>query len=158
MFENFVRQFLLLSEIGVKVVRVFLESKYQPDDFETFLENNKTLIYHLNDNRKIGCCICVNLPRQQVIRKAQFDKLFVSNGQPCQTTTQNCHCKVSAKPYIQLVEIDLTLLSTLLINCFTLTQQQKDCVKDIRENRNEISHFAHTNDIDDITFNTMWEK
>ncbi|CAC5400206.1 RPGRIP1L [Mytilus coruscus] len=156
MFENFGRQFLLLSEIGVNVVRAFLESKYQPADFETFLENNEIKIFHLQNNYRSGCCTCVNFPRQQIIRKAQFDKLFVSNGQQCQALTQCCHCKVSARPNIQLVEMDLTLVSTLLHICFTLTPPQKDCVKHIRENRNEISHFAHNNDIIGMTFKTMW--
>lgn len=156
MLKNFVRQFLLLSEIGANVVRAFLESKYQHGDFETFLEINKILIFHLKDNYRRGCCTCVNFPHTTVIRKAQFDQLFVTNGQNCPKRAQNCHCQFIANPNIQLVDIDLTLVGILLNNCFTLTPQQKDCAKDIRENRNEISHFAHKKDIDDRTFYAMW--
>ncbi|XP_052074942.1 uncharacterized protein LOC127712506 [Mytilus californianus] len=158
MLQNFVRQFLLLSEIAANVVKTFLENKYQPDDFKTFLENNKILLYHLHDNHRSGCCTCINLPRQQVIRKVQFDKLFVTNGQHCQKLAQKCHCKFIANPGIQLVDVDLTLLICLLNNCYILNPQQEQCVTDIRTVRNEIAHFAHDNDIDNITFNIMWGK
>lgn len=158
MLQNFVRQFLLLSEIAANVVKTFLENKYQPDDFKTFLENNKILLYHLHDNHRNGCCTCINLPRQQVIRKIQFDKLFVTNGQHCQKLAQKCHCKFIANPGIQLVDVDLTLLICLLNNCYILNPQQEQCVTDIRTVRNEIAHFAHDKDIDNITFNIMWRK
>ncbi|CAC5400217.1 unnamed protein product [Mytilus coruscus] len=161
MLQNFVRQFLLLSEIAANVVKTFLENKYQPDDFKTFLENKKILLYHLYDNQRRGCCTsctCINLPRQQVIRKVQFDKLFVTNGQHCQKLAPKCHCKFMANPGIQLVDVDLTLLICLLNNCYILNPQQEQCVTDIRTVRNEIAHFAHDNDIDNITFNTMWGK
>lgn len=158
MFKNFLRQFLLLSDIAVNVVRTFLESKYLPDDFETFLEKNKALLYHLHDIRRSGCCTCVNLPRQQIIRKAQFDKLFVGNGNLCQQRAQRCHCKFVAIPKTKPSDIDLTLGITLLNNCFTLTPQEEQSFTDIRTIRNEISHFSHDNDIDDSIFNNMWGK
>lgn len=158
MLQNFVRQFLLLSEIAVSVVKTFLENKYQPDDFKTFLENNRVLLYHLHDNRRSGCCTCINFPRQQIIRKVQFDKLFVTNGQQCPKSAPKCHCKVMASPGIQLADVDLTLLICLLNNCYNLNPQQEQRVTDIRTARNEIAHFAHDNDIDNMTFNIMWGK
>lgn len=156
MLQNFVRQFLLLSEIAVSVVKTFLENKYQPDDFKTFLENNRVLLYHLHDNRRSGCCTCINFPRQQIIRKVQFDKLFVPNGQQCPKSAPKCHCNVMASPGIQLADVDLTLSICLLNNCYLLNPQQIQCVTDIRTARNDIAHFAHDTDIDNMTFNIMW--
>ncbi|XP_052075225.1 uncharacterized protein LOC127712675 [Mytilus californianus] len=156
MFPNFLRRFLLITEVAVNVVRKFIESKYQPDNFKTFLEKNKTLIYHLQGFKKNGCCTCVNINRKNIIYKKQFEKLFIDNGQNCPNGATHCHCTFKANPNIQLDDIDLTLIGTLLKNCCTLDQQQEKSVTVIREIRNETAHYSHKNDIDGTIFRDSW--
>lgn len=151
------RIFLLLTEIAVNVVRTFLQKEFQPEDLETFIEKNKTLIYHLHHNRRDGCCMCFDLPRQQIIRDLQFKMLFVSNGQNCKKFAKKCcHCQFKANPNIELKDIDLTLIISLLNNCLTLDPQKNRYLTVIRKSRNEISHCTHENDYDDCHFSTMW--
>lgn len=151
------RIFLLLTEIAVNVVRTFLQNEYQPDDLETFIEKNKTLIYHLHHIRRDGCCMCSKFPRQQIIRDMQFNMLFVSNGKNCKKNAKKCcHCEFKANPNIELKNIDLTLIISLLNNCLTLDPQKNRYLTVIRKTRNTISHSSQENDYDDCLFSTMW--
>lgn len=158
MLQNFLRCYLLITEIAADVVRKFIDDKFQPDDFTTFLENHKICIYHLQGFAKNGCCTCNYIPRQHIINKDQFEKLFVYNGKHCQhrATHIQCHCTFKANPITQLEDIDLTLLGALLNNCFTLNQQQKQCLTVIRKIRNYTAHYPHKNDIDETLFHDKW--
>lgn len=158
MFPNFLRRFLLITEVAVNVVRKFIDSKCHPDNFETFLGKNKNLIYHLQGFKKSGCCTCFNYNSSPIICKEQFQKLFIDNGKHCPNRAKYCHCMFKANPNIQLEDIDLTLIGTLLYNCCTLDQQQKQSVTVIREIRNESAHYSHKDDIDEKIFCDSWCK
>lgn len=157
--ENFIRMFMLLREVAVGVTRTFLKDNIKPNSFETFLQQNKHELYHLCYNRG-RCCSCglsPTFPRQAVIRKAQLDMLFVQ--QPvvnCSSNPRSCSCSYIATQNIELDTIDITLCIAIINNLITLNQQQNDCLTEIRNVRNEISHFAHTDDIDGAEFYRMW--
>lgn len=150
---------MILAEVVVGVIRAFFEDKIQPDNFETFLRKHKHDFYHLCYNRG-RCCSCglsPTFPRQAVIRKAQLDMLFVQQpGVNCSSNPRSCSCSYIATQNIELDTIDITLCIVIINNLITLTQQQNDCLTEIRNVRNEISHLAHEDDIDSAEFNRMW--
>lgn len=156
MFLNFLRRFLLITEVAMNVVRKFIDSKHHPDNFETFLEKNKNLIYHLQGFKKSGCCTCFNFNSNPIIYKKQFQKLFIDNGKKCPNRAKHCHCTFKANPNIQLEDIDLTLIGTLLKNCCKLDQQQEKSLTVIRKIRNDSAHYSHKNDIDETIFHDSW--
>lgn len=155
--DNFTRVFLFLREIATELVRNFLKKKSQPDEFQDFLRTNIHLLYHLCHNRG-RCCLCglySNVSQQSVIKKQQFDNLFCHARQQC--GSHACCCMYDVNPTIRLDDIDITLTITLIFNCYksTLTQQEQNCLTDIRSIRNEIAHFSHDKDLTDSEYYTM---
>ncbi|XP_052073708.1 uncharacterized protein LOC127711642 [Mytilus californianus] len=158
--ENFVRMFMLLKEVAVGVIRAFLEDNIIPVSFEIFLQRHIHDLYHLCYTRR--CCSCglsKTFPTKAVIIKAQLDILFVQQpGVNCSSNSRFCCCSYIATPNIQLDTIDITLCIAIIKNFITLNQQQNDCLTEIRNVRNEISHLAHEHDIDSTEFYRMWGK
>ena len=151
---------MLLTEVATEVVRSFLKYKYHPSDFKTFIQQHSHIIYHLHNNSR--CCSCglaTNFPRQQVIKKCQFDKLLLKHGQNC-SRSRFCSCGYIAAANIQLDDNDITLCITLINNCYgnSLSQQDDTSLQDTRQVRNEVAHFSHNADISDNELYTMMGK
>lgn len=149
--ENFIRMVFLLREVATELVWKVLEVKYHPDDFKSFLLQQKHVLYHLCFN-KGRCCACglnAMLLNQQPIKKSQFDQLFVQQiKNKCQSNVRNHSCTYDIAQNIKVSDLDITLCISIIMNCYggSLTRQEETNLRDIRQIRNEIAHFQ--NDVD----------
>lgn len=158
--EKLMRVFLFLQKIVTELVETFLKSKFQPDNFQTFLLNQRHTLFHLYSNQR-PCCVCnrnENFGNQQIVRKVQFDKFFVQGQNTCNIRSNNHSCIYSVRPNVKVSELDVTLAITILKNCCatSLTQQELQSLDNIRKTRNDIAHIARNSDIDENEFDLMW--
>ncbi|CAC5380605.1 unnamed protein product [Mytilus coruscus] len=67
----------------------------------------------------------------------------------------NCHCKYTANP-ISLNDLDLTLLSLILLNCCSLSSNEGTLISDLREFKNNF--LSHNTDgaISETEYSTLW--
>lgn len=154
------RVFLFLQKIVSELVETFLKNKFQPDNFQTFLLNQRHTLFHLYSNQR-PCCVCnrtENFRNQQVFRKVQFDKLFVQGQNTCNILSNNHSCIYSARPNVKVSELDVTLTITILKNCCatSLTKQELQSLDDIRNIRNDFAHIPSNSDISENEFGRMW--
>ncbi|XP_063397621.1 uncharacterized protein LOC134681920 [Mytilus trossulus] len=158
--EKLVRVFLFLQTIITELVGKFLNKQLQPDNFQTFLLNRKHILFHLYRNGR-PCCACSrneNLGHQQVVKKVQFDLLYVQGKNTCNVRSYNHSCIYSAAPSVKVSELDVTLAITILKNCFanSLNLHELQSLDDIRKIRNDIAHNARNSDISEKEFCRMW--
>ncbi|CAC5365722.1 HMCN [Mytilus coruscus] len=158
--EKLIRVFLFHQTIVTELVGNFLKKQFQPDNFQTFLLNQRHTLFHLYSNQR-PCCVCnrnENLRNQQVVRKVQFDLLYVKGQNTCHNHSNNHSCIYIAAPNVKVSVLDVTLAITILKNCYatSLNLQELQSLDDIRKIRNDIAHIPRNSDISENEFGRMW--
>ncbi|XP_052103244.1 uncharacterized protein LOC127736701 [Mytilus californianus] len=142
------RRYFIVGSVIVEIVtpafRQRLENDYKSKGLGCLQDfiNSKPVIhilFHLR-HKNTQCCVdstnCVNhgpLP----LNHSQWDLLYT--GPP----NHHCFCKFTAKP-VTLDELDITLASLILLNCCTLSVNERFYVSKLREFKNNyLSHNAN---------------
>lgn len=171
--KQFIRLIMFSYKISLPVVRTFFEScvlgrpEYN-NDICTFLEYQKHDIFHLIGDYK--CCQCSNLPPLQAttstfrIGNDQFKKLYeIGLSQPGHflrgsggRVFQQCMCCVTVRKETNPKTYDLSLLITMLYNCFHLSDNNRLWLDTIRKCRNRLCHLNDISDLSENEIQTLW--
>lgn len=145
--ENFFRFICLITEVVVDVLRYRLNQSYRNSNLQTFLKDTDVLhtIFHLFFQTHSCCWKGCRTHASRVLSKKQWDILYDSDPARCCNQNQNdtnktCMCCVTPKS-VDESDLDLSLLSLILINCCNLMPNEKEATQKIRETKNNyISH------------------
>ncbi|XP_071124918.1 uncharacterized protein [Mytilus edulis] len=155
------RRYLVVGSVILEIVSPLLRKKledcYTSNGFgclEDFINSLpvKHILFHLrHKNRK--CCVdtanCVN-QKSLPLNYSQWNRMYTAG-----LKKHNCHCKYTSKP-ILLNDLDLTLLSLILLNCCALSLDEGTLISDLRELKN--IYLSHNTDgaITETKYNTLW--
>lgn len=167
--KKFYRLFKFSCDTSSKVTRAFTESNILKDfdnSLQKFLEDKKHDIYHLWCHYT-KCCKCSNFQNTNtsVLVKKQFTKLYdIGKNYPkghyiqdkYNKVIQHCLCCISVNSQCSIEKLDLTILCTLLNNCFNLSPSEKMWLTSIRDIRNNISHAASPTEFDKGQLEKWW--
>lgn len=148
--ENFFRFICLISELVADVLRYRLKQSYINSNFQTFLKDNDVLhtIFHLFFPIYSCCWKGCRTHASRVLSKKQWDILYDSDPVRCckpkqRDPNETCMCCVTPKS-VDESDLDISLLSLILINCCNLMPNEKEAIQKIREMKNNyISHNPH---------------
>ncbi|XP_071124919.1 uncharacterized protein [Mytilus edulis] len=138
-------------------MRKRLEDSYKSTGFgclQDFINSLlvKHILFHLR-HKNSKCCVdkanCVN-QQSLPLNYSQWNRMYTAGS-----AKHNCHCKYTAKP-ISLNDLDLTLLSLILLNCCSLSSDEETLISDIREFKN--NYLSHNTDgaISETEYTTLW--
>lgn len=167
--KKFLKLIKLSYDTSQKVTRAFTKTNVLNDfdnSLNKFLEVNKHTIYHCWCNYA-KCCQCslnFKSTNEKTLVKDQFTKLYDINsiyspGHVIRTNNkivQHCLCCINVNPNCSLDKLDITIMSTLLTNCATLSPTNEMRLKIIRKVRNKLSHVLSTTDFDKGRLEKWW--
>ncbi|XP_063415539.1 uncharacterized protein LOC134697293 [Mytilus trossulus] len=155
------RRYLIVGAVILEIVSPLLRKKLEDyytskglgclQDFINSLPV-KHILFHLR-HKNSKCCVdtanCVN-QQSLPLNYSQWNRMYTAGS-----TNHNCHCKYTAKP-ISLNDLDLTLLSLILLNCSSLSSNEGTLISDLREFKN--NYLSHNTDgaITETEYNTLW--
>lgn len=119
--ENFIPKKIDTCDLSVTIplvlnipdILMYIINQLYMEKFDTFLINNKHVIYHSME--KTRCCKCVKDPHKKLlINKKEWNKLFMKEDNvSCQTASADCSCKYSVIKKLDPSKIDEYLLSKI---------------------------------------------
>lgn len=168
--ENYLRIIAFSTGPALEVIQQHLHNEitlHQPT-FEAFLNmtNHKHKLFH-EYRPQIPCCECRKLSiaapyKRGSLEHVQFLKLFDIAANPTheqrkgQTVIQHCLCTVSAKQAVEVINLDLSLLSVVINHCcYDLTTSR--WIQDIKKERNRIAHLGGST-LDNTDFENTWQN
>lgn len=165
--DNMFRFLCLNTEVVAKVLRSRLKQSYKNSNVQTlssFLKDADILhiIFHLFFSVHSCCWRGCRTHTSRVLSKKQFDILYDSDPSRCCINNQNdpnkiCVCCVTPK-HVDEDDIDISLLSCILINCCNLMPNEKEAVQKLREIKNEyISHNPKCS-LTNSDFESLWNN
>ncbi|VDI39496.1 Hypothetical predicted protein, partial [Mytilus galloprovincialis] len=155
------RRYLVVGSVILEIVspqlRKRLEDFYTSKGFgclQDFINSLpvKHILFHLR-HKNSKCCVdtanCVN-QQSLPLNYSQWNRMYTAGSKK-----HNCHCKYTAKP-ISLNDLDLTLLSLILLKCCSLSLDEETLISDLREFKN--NYLSHNTDgaITETEYNTLW--
>lgn len=149
---SFFKYVALIITPGSFAVRQKLKKKLHDQKFSLidFLNQKKHEIYHLY--KRGLCCLCQPQANSQQHGQGLLSKdwnlLFEKRNQKCKLRNKTCCCNYAAFSYRREEDLDITLVVCLLINLFSLSDEEKKNLEDLREHRNFYAHAlnAHLKD------------
>ncbi|XP_076117413.1 uncharacterized protein LOC143085109 [Mytilus galloprovincialis] len=155
------RRYLVVGSVILEIVSPLLRKKLEDcytskgfgclQDFINSLPV-KHILFHLR-HKNSKCCVdtanCVN-KQSLPLNYSQWNRMYTAGSKK-----HNCHCKYTSKP-IPLNDLDLTLLSLILLNCCSLSLNEETLISDLREFKN--NYLSHNTDgaITETEYNTLW--
>ncbi|CAC5380604.1 unnamed protein product [Mytilus coruscus] len=147
----------VILEIVSPLLRKRLEDGYKSKGFDCLQKfvNSlpvKHILFHLR-HKNSTCCVdktnCIN-QQSLPLNYSQWNRMYTAGS-----TKHNCHCKYTANP-ISLNDLDLTLLSLILLNCCSLSSDEGTLITDLREFKN--NYLSHNTDgaISETEYSTLW--
>lgn len=133
----------LILNPGTFVVTSTLKEKIRAEKrtFRDFLIHRKHDLFHYWN--KGLCCMCPshynNRPNGKGLLKYQWKILFTKTPNRCKFP--DCCCMYSANASLKEDDLDISLIVSLLVNLFPLSDVEKQNVKTFRDQRN--SYYAH---------------
>ncbi|CAG2205574.1 unnamed protein product [Mytilus edulis] len=167
--KKFLKLIKLSFDTSLKVTRAFTRTNVLKDEpLKTFLEVNKHKIYHLWCGYA-KCCECsldYKLTNNKSLLKDQFTILYDIGSKHSEghvvrknnMVVQHCICCINVNPHCSLDKLDITILSSLLTNCATLSPTNEMWLKSVREIRNNICHALSTTCFDRGRLDKWWTK
>lgn len=159
--ENFFR-LIKLVYTSCEVIGKVYESKLGGTALRNFLQANKHTLFHLHQNRTTCCSGMCSCSPNRILNEQQLNHLFDMSSQVQghfqyrgRTLTQTCSC-ITAKN-VDISDLDITLLSCLMINCCSLSPIERTYLDDIRKQRNELLH-CHKLSIGKTDYSLRWTK
>ncbi|XP_063413818.1 uncharacterized protein LOC134696129 [Mytilus trossulus] len=155
------RRYLIVGSVILEIVspllRKNLEDIYTSKGFgclQDFINSLpvKHILFHLR-HKNSKCCVdtanCVN-QQSLPLNYSQWNRMYTAGS-----TKHNCHCKYTAN-LIALKDLDLTLLSLILLNCCSLSSDEGTLISDLREFKN--NYLSHNTDgaISETEYSTLW--
>ena len=147
---SFFKYLALIITPGSFAVREKLKKKISDQrlTLKDFLNHRKHEIYHLY--KRELCCLCQPQANSQHGRRLldkDWNLLFEDTKQKCKNKNKTCCCYFTAS-HRREEEFDITLVVCLLINLFSLPDEEKKNLEELREHRNFIAHArnAHIED------------
>ncbi|XP_063419229.1 uncharacterized protein LOC134702062 [Mytilus trossulus] len=119
------RRYLIVGSVILEIVSPLLRKKLEDgytskglgclQDFVNSLPV-KHILFHLRHKNNKCCVDTANCVNQQSLplKYNQWNRMYTAGSKK-----HNCHCKYTPKP-ISLKDLDLTLLSLILLNCCSL--------------------------------------
>ncbi|CAC5381115.1 unnamed protein product [Mytilus coruscus] len=145
--DNFFRFICLITEVVADVLRYRLKQSYRNSNLQIFLKDTNVLhtIFHLFFPAHSCCWRGCRTQLGNVFSKKQWDILYDSDLARCCKPNQKdpnkiCMCCVTSKN-VDESDLDLSLLSLILINCCNLMPNEKEAIQKIREMKND--HISH---------------
>lgn len=133
----------LILNPGTFVVTSTLKEKIRAENrtFPDFLIHRKHDLFHYWN--KGLCCMCPshdnNRPNGKGLLKYQWKILFTKTPNRCKFP--DCCCMYGANASLKEDDLDISLIVSLLVNLFPLSDVEKQNVKTFRDQRN--SYYAH---------------
>lgn len=154
--REYFRLVMFCHKTALLVVRTFFKRKVlgNPDQICSFLERHKHILFHLAGDCK--CCQCKTLPPMQTnifkfqLKSEQFRKLFdIGNPQSKHEQRggggrffQKCLCCITVRNDTNIRNYDMSLLTTILLHCDPLSDNERKWLETIRGCRNSLSHMT----------------
>ena len=145
----------LIITPGGFAVRQKLKKKIQDQSLSLpdFLNQRKHQIYHLY--KRDPCCLCQPQAKSRHHGRGLLSKdwnlLFEKRNMKCKLRNTTCCCNYVAIFYRGEEDLDITLVVFLLINLFSLSDEEKKNLEDLREHRNFYAHALKTQ-IEDMEY------
>ncbi|XP_052076869.1 uncharacterized protein LOC127714874 [Mytilus californianus] len=155
------RRYLVVGSVILEIVspllRKRLEDNYKSKGFGCLQDFTNSLpvkhiLFHLR-HKNSTCCVnktnCVN-QQSLPLNYSQWNLIYTAGSKK-----HNCHCKYTANP-ISLNDLDLTLLTLILLSCCNLSSNEGTLISHLREFKNNyLSHNTH-GAISETEYNTLW--
>lgn len=166
--ELFFRFLCLITEVVPEVLQCRLEQTYTNLNVQTlqsFLGNENVLhtIFHLFYQ---GYLCCWNTRCETKRAKGfiigQWDSLYNADlslrcNKKQNDTNDICICRVTPKNVVER-DLDLSLLSLILINCSNLLPREKEAVKKFRQMKNDYISHNRKCSLSKSEFDKLWEE
>ncbi|CAG2234891.1 unnamed protein product [Mytilus edulis] len=156
--------FYIVGSVILEVVTPLFWKRIENDyascslaSLQDFLNKQSTIhvLFHLR-HRNTWCCKdktkCSN-NRSLPLQYCQWDLLYTETNPG--VNPHDCHCKFSANP-VQLDDLDITLASLILLNCCTLTPDEKAAIKKLRQYKNDYLSHNIKGAITKREYRTLW--
>lgn len=169
--KEYCRLVMFCHKTALLVVRTYFKRNVlgNPDQICSFLELHKHVLFHLAGDYK--CCQCKTLPPLPTItfkfqlKNEQFRKLFdIGNPQSNHEQKgargkvfQKCLCCITVRNGTNIRYYDMSLLTTILLHCGSLSDNNKLWLETIRLCRNKLSHMIMT-DLQQSELQNIWGK
>ncbi|XP_052089726.1 uncharacterized protein LOC127726381 [Mytilus californianus] len=158
------RRYFIVGSVILEVVTPLFWKRIENDytscglaSLQDFLNKQSTIhvLFHLR-HRNTWCCKdktkCSN-NRSLPLQYCQWDLLYTETNPG--VNPHDCHCKFSANP-VQLDDLDITLASLILLNCCTLTPDEKAAIKELRQYKNDYLSHNIKGAITKREYRTLW--
>lgn len=163
--DNFFRFICLMTEVVVEVLRCRLKQSYINSKLQTlpsFLQEIDVLhtIYHLFFPEYLCCWRGCRSQLAKGFSREQWAMLYDSDPSRCCKTNQkdvNKICIYCVTPkLVDEMDLDLSLLSLILMNCCNLMHHEREAVLKFREMKNRyISHRSKCS-LSNSDFKRLW--
>ncbi|VDI30337.1 Hypothetical predicted protein [Mytilus galloprovincialis] len=158
------RRYFIVGSVILEVVTPLFWKRIEKDytsyglaSIQDFLNKQSTMhvLFHLR-HRNTWCCKdkkkCSN-NRSLPLQYCQWDLLYTETNPG--VNPHGCHCMFSANP-VQLGDLDITLASLILLNCCTLTPDEKAAIKKLRQYKNDYLSHNIKGTITKREYKTLW--
>lgn len=163
---NFFRFLCLLTEVVAEVLRCRLKQSFLPSKVQTlqsFLKNDDVLhtLFHLFFQSQC-CSNCVWPHSEKGLYKRQWNVIYDADRKLCckpnlKDSNKICLCCVTPKD-VDTKDLDLSLLSLILINCCKLGPNEVEAVKQLRQMKNDYASHNTNNCLTNTDFNRLWSQ
>ncbi|XP_076117200.1 uncharacterized protein LOC143084977 [Mytilus galloprovincialis] len=158
------RRYFIVGSVILEVVTPLFWKRIENDytscglaSLQDFLNKQSTIhvLFHLR-HRNTWCCKdktkCSN-NRSLPLQYCQWDLLYKETNPG--VNPHDCHCKFSANP-VQPDKLDITLASLILLNCCTLTPNERAAIKELRQYKNDYLSHNIKGAITKGEYRTLW--
>ncbi|CAC5395282.1 unnamed protein product [Mytilus coruscus] len=157
------RRYFIVGSVILEIVQPLFRTRLENDyrskgmgSLQAFLSTLPVIhiLFHLRHGNAY-CCKdnrnCRNNSKLPLIY-CQWDLLYTETpGQP----GHNCHCKFTANP-VQVNELDITLVSLILLNCCHLGPSEKNAVRKLRRYKNDYLSHNTKGKINETEYKSLW--
>ena len=166
--NNYFKLVAVSVDIAFIVIRKYVrEMILGPDNFVTFLNNEKHTLVHIHQTSL--CCECMTnkIHGEILISNKQLFILYKSDERKQirdhkkytgNKLTQICICKYSAKEYVDVRVLDITLANYIIQKCGKHELGLDNWIEQIKEVRNEIFYLSDIQEMTDQVFSRRWSK
>ncbi|XP_071127747.1 uncharacterized protein [Mytilus edulis] len=158
------RRYFIVGSVILEVVTPLFWKRIENDytsfglaSLQDFLNKQSTIhvLFHLR-HRNTWCCkdkTKCSKNRSLPLQYCQWDLLYTETNPG--VNPHDCHCKFSANP-VQLDKLDITLASLILLNCCSLTPDEKAAIKKLRQYKNDYLSHNIKGAITKREYRTLW--